>query len=805
MSTAVGEVTSLEGVVQAINPTTGEVRVLGVGSQVFSGEMLQTLDGKVTVSMANGDELNLGGNTKMRLDGDVTSVAKLMDPTDAAAGTESMSEALGTTDINELDATAAGDAGVAGSSAAGYGYVIDRTGAEGNVTSGFGLSENGGIGGQFIVARNSLGGDTGTIGSVTPPTTTPTDGDRTLLGPYGYADELIDNVTTLVDDLLGTNLGALDDPTDQLTTDLEDLLTGKEDLIGTVDNLLGDNGSVDQVVGGLTDTVDDLLGTNTGALDAPVDDLTTAIDDLLNGNADLGETVTTLLGPVGSVDQVVDGVTTVVDDLLGTNLGALDNPEDELTTDIQDLLTGQADLGETVTSLLGPVGSVDQVVDGVTTVADDLLGTDLGAVDQPVDELTTDVQDLLTGQAGLGETLTSLLGPVGSADQVVDGVTTAVDDLLGTNVGAIDTPVDHLTTDVEELLTGQDDLGTTVVDLLGDNGSVDQVVDGLTDTLGDLLGGADLTPLDDVVDQVTTAVSDLLGGSAGGLGSLLGGIPIVGGLLGEIPVVGDLLAGGGSTTLDPVPSEGDSGSGLTDTADELVDDVTDGVDYLAAGLGIDSTPLTQMVDDTVEQLTQGVDDLVTGPNGAGGGLTDTVDTLVDQLVGGLGDALGLQQITDPLTVLVDSTTDAVDALLINSGPGLEGELDTFVTSATDAVDLFANDALGIDTAPLTDVVDQLVDEVTNGLDQVTQVGQLTDTVDEVVFEVTDALDGILGANDITQAVDLLADQATDAVDNAVDGVDSAANPPPSSGGEGLLSGLDILNLNLLGDNGNNNP
>ncbi|WP_319380494.1 hypothetical protein [Thiomicrorhabdus sp.] len=757
MSTIVGEVTSLEGVVQAINPTTGEVRVLGVGSQVFSGEMLQTLDGKVSVSMMNGDELNLGSNTKMRLDGDVTSVAKLMDPTDAAAGAESIGEALGTSDINELEATAAGDAG-APSSAAGYGYVVDRTGAEGSVTSGFGLAENGGIGGPVIVGRTSMGGESETNGIVTPPSTTPTDGDRTLLGPYGYADELIDDVTSLVDDLLGTNLGALDDPTDQLTTDLEDLLTGKEDLAGTVDNLLGENGSVDQVVGGATDTVDDLLGTNTGALDQPIDEVTTdvqeLVDELLAGNLDLDGFLEGLLGPVGSADQLVDGVTTTVDDLLGTNLGELDQPVDEVTTDVQEL-----------------------------------------------------VDKLLSGNLDLPNFLTSLLGPVGSADQLVGGLTNTVDDLLGTNVSALDQPVDNLTTDLEELLTGQDGLGETVDDLLGDAGSVDQVVDGLTDTLGDLLGGADLSPLDDLVDDITDGVSGLLTGLTGGssgnsglLGGLLGGIPVVGDLLGGIPVLGDLLVG--DSNSGAAPAADDTGTGLTDSVDELVDDVTDGVDYLAGGLGIDTSGITQGVDDLVAQLTQGVDDLVTGPNGAGGGLTDTVDGIVDQVVGGLGDALGLNQLTDPLTDLVDGVTDGVDSLLIGYGEGVANQLDPFIDDVTDAVDQFAGDALGLDTTQLTGVVDNLVDGVTDELEALTDVSSLTDTVDNVVYEVTDVLDSILGANDVTQAVDLLADQVTDAVDNVVDGVDSTANPPESSGGEGLLSGLDILNLNLLGNNDN---
>ena len=79
MSNVVGQVTKIEGVVKAINPETGESRILQEGSTVFAGEVIQTSgQGGVVITMNNGSLLTLGRDTKMRLDDDVVTEATFL-------------------------------------------------------------------------------------------------------------------------------------------------------------------------------------------------------------------------------------------------------------------------------------------------------------------------------------------------------------------------------------------------------------------------------------------------------------------------------------------------------------------------------------------------------------------------------------------------------------------------------------------------------------------------------------------------------------------------------------------------------
>ncbi|MBO1924606.1 hypothetical protein, partial [Thiomicrorhabdus sp. 6S3-12] len=100
----------------------------------------------------------------------------------------------------------------------------------------------------------------------------------------------------------------------------------------------------------------------------------------------------------------------------------------------------------------------------------------------------------------------------------VGGVTDVVDQLLGTDTTSTDDGLNLVTTDVQQLLTGEDDLISSVNDLLGGHaaddtaGSVDQLVDGVTDAVDQLLG-TDTEQVDDLLNEVTTLVSDLLGGN----------------------------------------------------------------------------------------------------------------------------------------------------------------------------------------------------------------------------------------------------------------------------------------------------
>ncbi|MEA1988816.1 MAG: retention module-containing protein, partial [Pseudomonadota bacterium] len=138
MSTIVGEVSKLEGIVRAINPVTGEVRVLEAGSPVFAGEIIQTSGkGGIVIDMANGTLLTLGRDTQMRLDDDVSGKANTVDSgTEGAVDIAALQQAVLEGNFDALEATAAGDAFVIGSASDG-GVFVERIGLEGAVTSGF--------------------------------------------------------------------------------------------------------------------------------------------------------------------------------------------------------------------------------------------------------------------------------------------------------------------------------------------------------------------------------------------------------------------------------------------------------------------------------------------------------------------------------------------------------------------------------------------------------------------------------------------------------------------------------------------
>ncbi|BCN92322.1 hypothetical protein THMIRHAM_01070 [Thiomicrorhabdus immobilis] len=138
MSTIVGEVSKLEGVVRAINPATGESRVLQAGDEVFAGEVIQTSGkGGIVIDMANGTLLTLGRDTQMRLDDDVAGQANMVDSgTEGAVDIAALQQAVLEGNFDALEATAAGDALVFGSASDG-GVFVERIASTGQVTSGF--------------------------------------------------------------------------------------------------------------------------------------------------------------------------------------------------------------------------------------------------------------------------------------------------------------------------------------------------------------------------------------------------------------------------------------------------------------------------------------------------------------------------------------------------------------------------------------------------------------------------------------------------------------------------------------------
>ncbi len=139
MSTFAGEVSTIQGVVRAVNPETGEARVLEKGSPVNVGEVIETSSiGGVLINMQNGSQLTLGRDTQMLIDGDVADNASVLDaPTEGAVDVAALQQAVLEGNFDALEATAAGDVAVAPGSASDGGVTVSRVGAHGEVTSGF--------------------------------------------------------------------------------------------------------------------------------------------------------------------------------------------------------------------------------------------------------------------------------------------------------------------------------------------------------------------------------------------------------------------------------------------------------------------------------------------------------------------------------------------------------------------------------------------------------------------------------------------------------------------------------------------
>ncbi|MBO1928468.1 retention module-containing protein, partial [Thiomicrorhabdus sp. 6S2-11] len=615
MAIQVGTVKSVTGVVKAVDKDTGIERVLTVGSPVYQGESIETTDtSNVLMNMNNGELVTLGRSTTMTLSDDVISSSNTDEGSVSPETIENMLAQgdidLDALNLDELEATAAGEDGSANEG----GVTIARLGLEGNVTSGFDtsgvnagfganaedlifadsedpedppnppnppnpptpvntpptadVSDNGSTLTPLVGADGGSTGGSGGIdlnldlgGSITLPNVggvTNIIGDllggSSEAGTAGLVDRIVDTATDVVDDITGglglpTDTENLDDGLNDTTSDLQEFLTGDDDLGTTLGDLLGGQaeqgtaGSVDHVIDGTTDVIDQVTGglglpTDTENLDDGVNNTTTDVQEFLTGEDDLKTTVGDLLGgeaaagTSGSVDQVVDGATDVVDQVtaglgLPTNTENLDDGLNNTTTDVQQFLTGEDDLETTAVDLLGNNGSADQTIDGATDVVDQVtaglgLPTNTENLDEGLDNTTTDVQQLLTGEDDLEATVVDLLGENGSADQIIDGATDVVDQVtaglgLATDTENLDEGLDNTTTAVQEFLTGDEDLQTTVSSLLGGDsangtaGTLDQVIGGVTDIVDGLLG-TDTSGLDDLVNDVTTVIDDAVAG-----------------------------------------------------------------------------------------------------------------------------------------------------------------------------------------------------------------------------------------------------------------------------------------------------
>lgn len=276
-----------------------------------------------------------------------------------------------------------------------------------------------------------------------------------LLG--GVDNAVIDTVLDVVD-----TVDIITDPLDPIGSLLNDLLNQVGGIVSDLSASLGETFLGDTLTGvALDNIVEDIVA---GLLQVPGTELSNPnglLQSLLGGDPDTDPATQ------GSVDQLLDGVTNLVDGVLGTQTQNVDDGLNLVTSDLQELLTGDQDLNDLFSSLLGGLpdegtaGSVDRLLGALNETLDDVTGDSLNLtnLNDSLNLVTTDVEQLLNGKDNLGKTLQDILGrgdaqQGGSADQLIADLTDSLDGLLGTNTNQIDVLLNETTTLVVDLLSG---------------------------------------------------------------------------------------------------------------------------------------------------------------------------------------------------------------------------------------------------------------------------------------------------------------------------------------------------------------
>jgi VCBS repeat-containing protein len=215
MSTVVvGEVSSLEGMVRAIEPTTQSVRILEVGDTVFQNELLVTSSpANIMLTLNDGEILTLGRNSELFLDGDVFS--EVVSNNEAVANVATLQQFVLEGNFDALEDPAAGVEGSPGS-AVEEAVEIKRTAAEGEVTSGF-TTFGGGDAGFIIPEEDEVVIETGATTFESSLIIAPDLGDEVLQANPDVNTIIEDNEGVSGNVVQGTGTGL--DGSDQLAMD----------------------------------------------------------------------------------------------------------------------------------------------------------------------------------------------------------------------------------------------------------------------------------------------------------------------------------------------------------------------------------------------------------------------------------------------------------------------------------------------------------------------------------------------------------------------------------------------------------
>ncbi|MBO1928228.1 retention module-containing protein [Thiomicrorhabdus sp. 6S2-11] len=647
MSEQIGVVQSVIGLVIAQDSVTGASRTLAVGSPVFRGEVIKTMDGAtVLVEFIDGEKLSLGRMTEISLTDDVVPSRyseyeePIVDMTTLDQLLVASNESLDNLDLNELEATAAGEN--EGSANEG-GVVIARLGLQGDVNSGFatgGLADQQEVGlvADIFSAPESIP-EVPVLPVVnTAPQALIVEGGSTLLGLIG-ADKALFDGKNLIGGVYNSaiELGVLDllnyqpnqlflvhdkeDNIDAVTLSIDNGVT--QDLLG-LSHLLGHQEfSVTHTLPGLDYQLSDngqvltIRSANGTALSDEIANIALAGVDIVDTST-LGTLLNSSLRVgAGYSLYVIDleGEETRVSSPQALDISLLQNQTNSGLSDLLDI---------PVLNALQPVMNLlDQLLGGVD---DSLLQTILGTVDtldivtDPLDPIGSLVNGLVND---IGTIVSGLTDPLGESFLGDSTIGLASDNLIEDIVAALlNVPGTSLTNSdglLQSLLGGDPNADPAT------QGTVDQLLGGVTNLVDGILG-TQTQPLDDGLNLVTTDLQELLTNEQSFndfLTSLLGGNP-------ELATAGSV--------------------------DELLAAVTGTLDQLTG----ESLNLSHL-DDSVNWLTTDVEQLLNGTDGLQKTLQDILGTGTD-LQGGSADQL-LADLTDSLDGLLGTNISQLDTLL----------------------------------------------------------------------------------------------------------------------------------------------
>jgi len=465
-----------------------------------------------------------------------------------------------------------------------------------------------------------------------------------------------------------------------LATALEGIVVG-EDLDAAVT-------TITEAIGGLKiaspQDVRDILA-NYGFTDAQLEQIAGAVT--IPPSATIQDVQTIVDGiPAGLTAEQV--ATQLSEDFEGLTKGiagvqsGIDELAESLGLSTDGLLTAISNLGTTTGEGLTDLQT--DILKGLGDLSED-LGLEISDVVTSVTDLGTDVAD---GIEGLGEQLTGIGEGIG-------GVQEGIDDLaedLGLSTDALILAISNLGTATGEDLT---ELQTNILKGLGD----------LSTNLGVDIG--------DVVTSVTDLGTDVAEGIEG-LGEQLTGIGE--GIGGVQEGIDDLAEDLGLSTDALILAISNLGTATGEGLTGLETSVLTGLETLAENLGLDISEVVTSVTDLGTDFTENIADLsdqLTGVEEAVGGVTTAVTEGVEDLAAALG--VQTDDIEAAIVTLGSGLGGELTDLETNVLLGLTGLADSFGTDVETIVDSITGVGTGLGEN-VQDLSDTLTEQLGTGFE-----------------------------------------------------------------------------------------